>query len=178
MEYRLVYVALIFLISNLAWSADNCSLADAVADPKIASNPEFWEDYAKLTAQGDATEAQIFELTKKYKDPKTSNEVTPRNTPAPVNHFEIHLSKQSSQDLKKLRSSSPQLQKAYDEFLGTMSQRGIQEIRNNPGRWRLEKLNDGSQTVRLNGGVRVNFRIRNGNQLEIIQVNADKVHGI
>ncbi|MNT82845.1 hypothetical protein D3C72_2226330 [compost metagenome] len=51
----------------------------------------------------------------------------------------------------------------------------MQEVRNNPGRWRLEKLHDDTHTVRLNDGYRIKFQ-EEGDSLVIIRVNAEQIH--
>lgn len=55
----------------------------------------------------------------------------------------------------------------------------MHEIRNNPGRWNLEKVEQfgkNARTIRLNGGYRVLFDVT-PDSVEIRRVNKGQIHG-
>ncbi|MNT50133.1 hypothetical protein D3C72_1870350 [compost metagenome] len=66
-----------------------------------------------------------------------------------------------------------------DEFIEIASKPGgMQEIRNNPGRWDLERIaggKDKGSTVRINKGFRILFT-QVDDRIEILRVNDDQVH--
>lgn len=171
---------LAFLFSAFWVEAKECALDVALRDPKIANNSSFWEDYSKLKNTQD--EKAVGELLKKYghnSESSPSNVVSRSSssgaaTQAGPRSLRVNISPKAEKEIENLRDG---MKEKVDEFMATVAKPGgIKEIRDNPGRWRLEKLGGGNvQTVRLNKGTRIMFEV-DGDDLRILRVNREQVH--
>lgn len=173
---KIIHLILILSFFSLAHANLRCDLASKLSDPKISSNLDFWEDFNKLQAKGKVSDREYEELFRKH-GVDSSKPQAPSVVPSSSKPFNYSTTAKADKDLKKLPSN---LRKQYEEFMSIMSDKdGYKGLYQNPGRWHLEKLKsvDGLHTVRLNGGYRVLFRkLENG--IEVLEVNAAKVHAI
>lgn len=177
----LKFLLIIFLQISAAFASNNCFINDILKDPKISSDQIFWKNYDQFLTQGQshekALELSYLEHTKKksqHQSPQNSdnrNSNSNKKDSAP----KIDISKKGRQEIDRL---TPQLKKKVDEFLDLVATpNGLREIRNNPGRWNFEELNykAGMYTVRLNGGYRILFELKN-DVLSIKEVNKGNIH--
>jgi plasmid maintenance system killer protein len=160
--------------------AGNCSLASALKDPELSQNPAFWEDYAKISGKGEPGEAQMQALIEKYKGSKSSSSAA---ASAAKTDFKASATyRVQTKAEKEIKSLPKNLHGKVDEFIDLATQPGgIQEIRNNPGRWHYEKLaqfGDNAHSVRLSDGYRILFDYdKDTNHFEIRRVNKGQIHG-
>lgn len=176
MFFKVMVILLLSLIFSFA-SADECALNRALSNPNLAHNNEFWQEYSEIQASDSDA---VSELLKKYGaldshgpqgEIKTSS--APSTTQKKSASLEI-----DRKAVKEIENLPSHLKGKVDEFITAATKPGgILEIRNNPGRWRLEKLtNKGDvHTVRLNGGYRIQFTMNDSN-VHIQMVNKDKIH--
>ncbi len=173
MLIRIIFFINTLLIS-LACFAGQCLMSEALKDAKLAKNDKFWEEYGALAAKGDVPDAEMKALIEKYGGLSSASKVT---ATAPVEKsFKLTVQSKAEKEIKTL---APALKNKVDEFLDTaLKPGGMQEIRNNPGRWHLEKLNGtDAYTVRLNDGYRVLFQVE-GDSLKVLRVNAAQIHSL
>lgn len=174
---------IIIFIFSLNTIASECLLTEALRDPKFSSNEKFWEEYGKLSAQKRLSDDELKNLIHKHGgslegESKNTSSLNPKESAfKPSNTLHIHSKAES--EIQKL---SPILRKKVDEFLElAVKPSGFDEIRQNAGRWHLEKLTkakdvgDNIYTVRLNSGYRVLFE-RKDNTIEILRVNKEPIH--
>ena len=164
-------ILLFILLSSTIVMASHCLMSEALKDPKLAQNGKFWEEYSGLAAKGEIPYDKMQALINKhggFSDGKSGAE--PKTFKKSIS---LEVQHKAEKEIKALPKS---LKEKVDEFLElALKPGGMQEVRNNPGRWRLEKLHDGSHTVRLNDGHRIKFQ-EDGDNLIILRVNADQIH--
>jgi mRNA-degrading endonuclease RelE of RelBE toxin-antitoxin system len=164
-------IFLLILLSSTISFASNCLMAEALKDPKLAQNGKFWEEYSGLAAKGEVPYDQMQALISKHGGLANSKSVPDAKTFK--KSISLEVQHKAEKEIKALPKS---LKDKVDEFLElALKPGGMQEVRNNPGRWRLEKLHDGTHTVRLNDGHRIRFQ-EEGDSLVILRVNADQIH--
>ena len=169
-----------FILSSLLACnafASECFLNEALKDPKLAENPQFWAEYGKLSAKtGKVSEEEMKQLVAKHGGNVSTATAASESANAFTPSLKISIQHKAEKEIKALQ---PALKVKVDEFLELASKPGgMQEIRNNPGRWHLEKLTElGGKafTVRLNGGYRVLFS-PSDDGLEVLRVNRDQIH--
>jgi hypothetical protein len=166
--------ALIFfviLFTSVLSFAAQCLMAEALKDPKLAQNGKFWEEYGILAAKGEVPTDQMKALIEKHGG-LSSNPVV-QNAKVVPKSLDLNMSHKAKKEVQAL---AKELHGKFDEFLEiALKPGGIQEFYDNPGRWRPEKLHDGTHTVRLNDGHRVKF-VKEGDSIEVIRVNAVNIH--
>ncbi|MGZ3768691.1 MAG: type II toxin-antitoxin system RelE family toxin [Bdellovibrio sp.] len=171
---NLIYIAAIIFIHTAVWGSD-CLLNEALKNPNLNSNPKFWEEFSKLSEKGTPSDRDLETLVNKY-----SGTATNLSTSNPGVAFGKALKISVHSNAEKEISSLPKnLRSKVDEFLEIATKPGgLKEIRENPGRWHLEKLKkDNSHTVRLNGGYRILFE-NDDEVLKILRVNREQIHGL
>lgn len=168
---------LTLLFSGLCF-AKECGLEVALRDPKIANNSQFWDDYAKLKSTED-TEA-VSALLKKYGHSEAIDLPAGSSTatrPLPQRSAQISIERKAEKEIAALPKN---LQTKVDEFMTSMAKPGgVLEIRNNPGRYHLERLaefGDKAYSIRLNDGYRVLFNM-DETGVTIRRVNKGFIHG-
>lgn len=173
------FILVIFLQIATAFASNSCFINDILKDPQISNDQNFWKNYDQLLTQGQshekALELSYLEHTKKKSQDQKVQSSDNRNSNAKDRAPKIDISKKGRQEIDRL---SPQLKKKVDEFLDlAATPNGLREIRNNPGRWNFEELNykAGMYTVRLNGGYRILFELKN-DVLSIKEVNKGNIH--
>lgn len=172
MRFKLLITSLLICYEA---SAIDCNLMKYLTHPALSDKVQFWEDYGKLSHSGKLSDRTLGDLLKKYGvEAKAEVPVQPKIIREPINYS---TARKADKDISTL---SPGLRKNYEEFMTLMSDKsGIKELYANPGRWHMEKIkrfND-VYSVRLNGGVRVLFKLEK-NDLTVMEVNAAKVHDI
>lgn len=159
-----------------SWSA-HCLLTEILKNPALTSNQEFWEEYNQLSKKGKPSNEDLMALVKRHggalEKPADAKPSTSASFSRPL---ELSLNNKAQKEINSLPKN---LKEKVDEFLETaLRADGIQEIRNNPGRWHLEKVilkGVEGYTVRLNDGYRVFFD-HNDKALTIRQVNKGTIH--
>lgn len=155
--------------------AIDCNLMKLLTDPKLADNLKFWEEYGSLSNSGKLSDRTLKDLLKKHNAEVPDVQVQVKQPPRePINYSST---KKADKEISQL---SPVLKKHYEEFMTLMSDKsGLQQLYANPGRWHMEKIKAKADhyTVRLNGGVRILFKMEK-NDISIIEVNAAKIHSI
>ena len=168
-------IFLIFILAVFNVYAIDCNLMKHLADPKLADNLKFWEEYGTLSNSGKLNDRTLKDLLKKHTAEPPEVQVAAKTAPRePINYSST---KKADKEISQL---SPVLKKHYEEFMTLMSDKsGLQQLYANPGRWHMEKIKAKADhyTVRLNGGVRVLFKMEK-NEISIIEVNAAKIHAI
>lgn len=177
MRFRFLNLVLSFLFSfNVL--AKECGLEVALRNPKVANNSEFWQDYAKLksTEDGQAVAA----LLKKYgvdHTPDLPVGNAPVGAVSSQKSLRIDIDRKAGKEISGL---PPNLKGKVDEILSTLAKPGgIQEIRNNPGRYHYEKLSqfgNKAHSVRLNDGYRILFDL-DDTGVVLRRVNKGQIHG-
>lgn len=164
-------------IFHFSW-ANECLLSVALKDPKISSDANFWKDYGDLESQGKASDEEVKKLIQKYtgKAPTTSNKTT-NTPPVPTTRLDV-----KDRATKELQSLPKNLKEKVDTFLETaLAPGGLDSIRQNPGRWHLEKViehGNHAYTVRLNAGYRLLFDMNTKDgSLVLRRVNKGQIHG-
>ncbi|MBX2989347.1 MAG: hypothetical protein KF802_15775 [Bdellovibrionaceae bacterium] len=176
MRFEWLFI-LILLISLEGRAKNNCLLAEALRDPKLSSNMDFWREYAALNerSKGAVAEADLQRLTSKYRVSGAAAATPPSAFVPSTSRLDVH-----HRARKEINDLPGHLRQKVDEFLATALQPGgMTQIRANRGRWNFEKLNQFGQdsySVRLNDGYRVLFDLK-GDELTIRRVNKGQIHG-
>ncbi len=168
-----IFLLLTFL--SLPSLANSCLLSEALKNPALASNSEFWADLSQLSEGGKVTDHQIKFLMEKHGGSLVK--VTAAPAPTAVRSSSFSIANRAEREIRNLPKN---LKAELDEFLElAVGPNGLQEIRKNPGRWNLEKVEQfgkNARTVRLNGGYRILFDYTKDG-LEIRRVNKGQIHG-
>lgn len=143
--------------------AGSCDyLASLAKDPDLVKNEAFWEAYSKLGP--DVSEESLKTLAGKFKKSshgdKTSEVTKPsdRAQEQSVSSNSFLKVERKHTFTKSVGRFPRHIQKRADEFIEEISKPGgIHNLYGNPGRWHLEKLGDGTHSVRLNEGYRIKF---------------------
>lgn len=172
---KFLYFATVFIITLSAWCSD-CFLNEALKNPELNSNPKFWEELSRISRKGKPSDGEVQSLINQY-----TSLGAKISEPTNVGSFQKSLSIfVHSKAEKEINSLPKNLKARVDEFLQLATKPGgMKELRENPGRWHLEKLKAGnnSHTVRLNDGYRVLFE-HDSEGLRILRVNREQIHGI
>ena len=174
MRANLTFFILALLLSCNVFASE-CFLNEALKDPKLAENPQFWAEYGKLSAKtGKVSEEEMKRLVAKHGGSVST--ATAASESAFTPSLKINIQHKAAKEIKGLQ---PALKGKVDEFVELASKPGgMQEIRNTPGRWHLEKVRDGQHTaftVRVNGDYRILFT-QSDDGIEILRVNRDQIH--
>lgn len=160
---KIIFLLLFF--TSFQIQALDCRLVEKLSDAKLSQNNQFWNELGKISQESDEAVAS---LIKKH-DPhfKFSKLETSQ-----IKTFHIpktfNISNKSAKALKLLNSNQ---QKNFEEFMNTVSgKNGIKGLYDKAGKWHLEKLKQyGGNSVRLDQGMRVLFKIENG-AVEIMDI--------
>lgn len=158
----------------LAQASESCLLNEALKDPTIANNPQFWEDYAKINSSKLSSEKEVELLLAKYK--LSANTATTSATEFSPSR-KINIQHKAEKEIQHLPKN---LHQKLDEFISTATgPHGLKDLLDNPGRWHYEKLpqfGSKAHSVRLNDGYRVLFDVTDDG-IEIRRVNKGQIHG-
>ncbi|MEN0060190.1 MAG: hypothetical protein AAGB31_15230 [Bdellovibrio sp.] len=155
--------------------AANCLLSEALKDPQLTSNAKFWEEISKLNEKD-------FDYNDSLKKIIAKHSTKVPNSPSKQakdfqNSARLSVVQKAEKEIKNL---PPHLKEKVDEFIETALQNnGLQSIRDNPGRWNLEKtiqFGENSYTARISQGYRVLFDY-DGENLQIRRINKGQIHG-
>lgn len=171
---RIVLPILILIIPFSTPAVGGCLITEALKDPRLATNPQFWDDYARLTNSKLTTENEVDSLIKKYK-------IAAPEAPTATAQFNPSKSFKIQHKAEKEIEQLPQnLRQKVDEFISiATTPNGLNELFNNPGRWHFEKLpqfGDKAHSVRLNDGYRILFDVVDG-EVNVRRVNKGQIHG-
>lgn len=169
---------IITLISTFTFQASaSCLLSDAMKDPKLSGNSEFWEDYSKLSAKGNVPDKDLQQLITKHTQQNSSVSNDKISSGAVGQAYRLNINSQAKKDISRL---SKNLKDKMDDFMDLAVQKdGLKKIRDNPGSWRLEKVIENRRTyhtVRLNDGYRVLFDYDSSGELKIFSVSKSVTH--
>ncbi|MNL24309.1 hypothetical protein D3C87_1457370 [compost metagenome] len=176
MGYR--FLAALFLVFGVQAHATSCLLSDALKDPALSGNEKFWAEYGKLSPKDQHSDVALKALIEKYQGvgagaTQTASTVNSAGSGA----LKLTIQHKAEKEIKHLQKH---LKEKVDEFLEiALKPGGMQEIRNNPGRWHYERLSqfgDHAHSIRLNNGYRILFDL-NGDTIEVRRVNAAQIHG-
>lgn len=172
---KVFYFILIVIACVPTWASE-CLLNEALKNPALNSNPKFWEDLSQLSEKGKPSDDQVTALIARH-----GGKVERTSGPSSEGSF---LKKPTSLSVahkaeKEIHALPKNLRAKVDEFLEiALKSGGMQEIRENPGRWHLEKLNGTkAHTVRLNDGYRILFDYSDEG-LKVLRVNREQIHGL
>lgn len=175
---RFKFLILLFiLIFTGTLEARECGLEAALKDPKIANNAAFWEEYSKLPSTEDAK--AVGELLRKYghQESGAGNAAQGAISKNPAKSLSLKVDRKAEKEIAHLPSN---LRAKIDEFTASMIKPGgVLEVRNNPGRYHLERLTqfgEHAYSVRLNDGYRVLFDMTD-TEFSIRRVNKGQIHG-
>lgn len=166
---------IVILYSTAAFPV-SCSVIGKLLEkyPKLAEDREFWSD----VAHANKDEVALRALTEKYMAKSSSSAASEAGETAvasispvkkivgladlPAGSFSFSTAAQSA--YKKLEEGA---RKKLHEFLEVMSKPdGLNEVRLNPHKWRLEKMREGgwkgTYSIRLNDGSRAIFSLEDG----------------
>lgn len=173
-------LGLVLWLISASVQASKCLIQEAMTDPALTNNTQFWVEYSQLAARGSVSQQDMLQLARRH-NPQfargpSSTTHTPQVIPtrAPVQTLSHH--KRATSDIEKLQ---PSLRRRYNVFLETIQgPQGTQAFRNNPGSWNMERLpqfGPDAYSVRLNGDVRVLFDLR-GSEVVVREVNRERIH--
>lgn len=179
---NLILYFLISIIQTIAFAGGgSCLLTKAIKDPELANNESFWADYSNLSNSKQPTEKDIEALVKKHKaELLTNTDSVPKPTVTEIPNGKYLRVSVHHKGEKEIAHLPENLHKKVDEFISKATKPGgIQDVRNNPSRWHLEKLpefGENSYSVRLNGGYRILFEYDH-QEIVIKRVNKGQIHG-
>jgi plasmid maintenance system killer protein len=166
---------LLFTLLSLSVQANNCLLTEALKNPALSGNSEFWADLSRISGTGKPSDQQIKSLVEKHGG--SLAKVTAAPPPVATKSGVYSIANKAEKEIKGLPKN---LKVELDEFLEiAIRPNGLHEIRNNPGRWHLEKVEQygkNARTVRLNGGYRILFDVT-PEGVEVRRVNKGQIHG-
>lgn len=173
----------------------NCLITDAIKDPNLQNNPNFWNDLATLQSKGksgDISDSDLKRLIEKYttSNPKPPQTTSPsltenshprnNNNPSPISFSNTYsLQPRAKKEIAKLQ---PNVKKKLDEFLDTIvGPNGFESIRQAPGSWNLHEVKKthgpNAYTIRLDNNIRVLFDWdKTNHEILIREVNRDRIH--
>lgn len=171
---KVIIVISVLTCTILAQASDSCLLNEALKDPGIANNPQFWEDYAKINSSKLSSEKEVELLLEKYKlSLKSATTTTAEFSPS----RKLNVQHKAEKEILHLPKN---LHQKLDEFIATATApHGLKDLLDNPGRWNYEKLpqfGNKAHSVRLNDGYRVLFDVTDDG-IEIRRVNKGQIHG-
>lgn len=172
------FLAALFFVFSTQAHATSCILSDALKDPALSGNEKFWAEYGKLSPKDQHSDIALKALIDKYQGASAgAAQTTSAASTAGSNGLKLTIQHKAEKEIKHLQKH---LKEKVDEFLEiALKPGGMQEIRNNPGRWHYERLSqfgDHAHSVRLNNGYRVLFDL-DGDTIEVRRVNAAQIHG-
>lgn len=174
MHYRIAILLLTLLLS-LASHGNSCLLTEALKNPALSGNSEFWADLGRISASGKPSDHQIKSLVEKHGGSLSTATKAP--SPTVTKPGSLTIDHKAEKEIKALPKN---LKADLDEFLEiAVGPNGLQEVRNSPGRWHLEKVEQfgkNARTVRLNNGYRVLFDVT-PEGVEVRRVNKGQIHG-
>ena len=174
MRSNLKFIFILFFLLSFHLEASTCYMSLTLKNPKLANNEKLWADFEKELKAGTPESVAIEKVYKKHSQENLGKQST--STPAKTkSSLDFSISKKAQIELNKL---PPNLRKKTDEFIELISTKeGFNELKSNPGRWNYEALNFAKDTysVRLNGGYRVLFEIKN-DLLTIKEINKNDIH--
>jgi mRNA-degrading endonuclease RelE of RelBE toxin-antitoxin system len=179
---KIIVLFLCLLFAQITWAANfNCANLNRIDHPSLKSNAQFWEEYAELSSSGKMNDDLLSKLIEKHiKEPGTPGASKVSKAASDTPSLRVDYTHRAKKEISKLDTKI--LRESYEEFMDIMSDySGLQKLRENPGRWNLERVkafkNEPVYTVRLNGSYRVLFKIEK-DELQIMQVNVDAIHKI
>lgn len=149
-------------------------LSDALQDPDLQANSDFWQEYGDLAKKGKVPDHELAKLIEKHRGQRPQERHPTSHQPAASTDIVIHKSAQK--EIKKLPSH---LKNKVDEFISKVSQPdGIQDIKKNNHSWNLEELaqfGPNAHSVRINGGYRILFDLTE-DRVTVRAVNKGHIH--
>lgn len=174
MRSNIKFILILFFLLAFNLQASTCYMSLTLKDPKLANNEKLWADFEKELKTGTPESVAIEKVYKKHSQDNSGKQST--STPTKTkSSLDYSFSKKAQIELSKL---PPNLRKKTDEFIELISTKeGLQDLKSNPGRWNYEALNYAKDTysVRLNGGYRILFEIKN-DLLTIKEINKNDIH--
>lgn len=171
---KIIIIFSVIISPLLVQASESCLLNEALKDPTIANNPQFWEDYAKINSSKLSSEKEIELLVAKY---KLSLKATTKPTAEFNPSRKVNIQHKAEKEIQHLPKN---LHQKLDEFISTATgPHGLKDLLDNPGRWHYEKLpqfGSKAHSVRLNDGYRVLFDVTDDG-IEIRRVNKGQIHG-
>lgn len=171
MERKLgsLVVILLLCLANPVQASFSCRMAQMLGDEKIATNPQFWNELAKIKHN----DAELEKLITKYAPELLQTE----KKAFIVARQEFKIQKPAEKTLAGIKNST--IYKNYEEFLDIITdpKKGLQSLYDNPGRWAHKKLkmNRDQHTVRLNDGYRVLFEVKDG-IVNVLDISMEITH--
>lgn len=181
-----IFLPIIFLFIALPLLAAECLITKALEDPNLKDNQAFWNEYGDLMAKGRSSDDAMKSLLEKFKSadkdkPSVSTERVQTQTgsraPTSTRSLQLDVQKRAKKEMERL----PQhLKEKVDVFLGeALRPGGIKTVRDNPGKYRLEKLPEfgpNAHSVRLSDGYRVLFDLKE-DTISLREINKGHIHG-
>lgn len=181
-----IFLPIIFLFIALPLIAGECLITKALEDPNLKDNQAFWNEYGDLMAKGRSSDDAIKGLLEKFKDANNENASasaeraqtqTSSRTPTSTRSLQLDVQRRAKKEIERLPAH---LKEKVDVFLGeVLRPGGIKTVRDNPGRYRLEKLPEfgpNAHSVRLSDGYRVLFDLKD-DTISIREINKGHIHG-
>lgn len=170
------YIILLFAVFlALPSIAGECLLTEALKNPQLSANSDFWTELSQLSEKGKPSDHQIKILVEKHGGSFSQTTLAPATTVDKVYSYSF-----TGRAEKEIKGLPKNLKTELDEFIElATTPTGLHEIRNNPGRWNFEKVEQfgkNARTIRLNGGYRVLFDVT-PDAVEIRRVNKGQIHG-
>jgi plasmid maintenance system killer protein len=181
-KFRLLISISLFLFINFKnlEAGSNCNAYEQLSNPALQSNSKFWSEYAELNSEGTLTEGELQKLVDKHINGQESHQHKPDTVVTQLRNLKLEISNKAKKEIAKLDTKI--LKESYEEFMTIMSDyTGIKKLRENPGRWNLERIkafkDEPVYTIRLNGSYRVLFKLEK-DELTIMRVNVDDIHNL
>ncbi len=168
-----IFLFTIFLVP--LGNAGECLLTEALKNPHLSANSDFWTELSRLSEKGKPSDQQIKALVKKHGGSFSQTTIAPKTIFEKSSAYSF-----TGRAEKEVKGLPKNLKAELDEFIELATKpSGMHEIRSNPGRWNFEKVEQfgkNARTIRLNGGYRVLFDVT-PDGVEIRRVNKGQIHG-
>lgn len=176
-KFKLLLTFFLLIVVTLAESSEKrCDLFKRLNDPDVRDHQSFWNDYNKMTMNGEMDDQKLGELLKshglvgKAEQSKISSDNIRKEE-----RIQFSTSKKADREIAVLQ---PHIKSHFEDFVRAIEDTGsLQSLYANPGKWHMEKMHGPNPkfTVRLSKGYRVLFSFDN-NELVIHEINKNDIH--
>lgn len=191
-------LAIIFCLgtAGAAHGSLSCKMLKLLEAPEFRENASFWEGFAKISAKGEPSEANLLKLLEQHGiKPNSSPARGDSDDQASAAHGSkrkvtlstppsapYSLNSQAAKDLAKIQSQHG-LKSKFEEFLKSIPNgaKDLSHLKDHSNGWKLEKLSSAQfgehhYSVRLNQGYRVVFEAAADGQVVIKHISKTVTH--
>lgn len=177
---KIIFISILFLANIL--QASQCDIFGRINEAGLGENPQFWEEFAELSAKGDVPETAVANLMKKYSASTPASTGSAGAAAAASTAPKAFLAGSQRIDVrrdavKSYERAPVQVQHKADELVALFNSKGnkaIQDLHHH--NWNYEFIDQHKKhSVRLNGGYRAMITIE-GDKLTIWDIGKNVYH--